>query len=99
MPLSKETVKNYRAIGHALNPVVMISDKGLSEGVMNELERALYDHELIKVKVAIGDRAIRQQLIQEAVNRCKADIIQEIGKTVLIFRKSEKPNIKNSNVR
>ena len=50
--LSNVQRKQLRAIGHGLNPVVMVADKGLSEGVMAEMERALSDHELIKVRPA-----------------------------------------------
>ena len=49
--LSNVQRKQLRAIGHGLNPVVMVADKGLSEGVMAEMERALSDHELIKVRL------------------------------------------------
>lgn len=47
--LSIQERKRLRQIGHALNPVVMLGDKGLTENVIEELERALNDHELIKV--------------------------------------------------
>lgn len=99
MPLSKETIKRYRTIGHDLKPVVMVSENGLSDGVLNELDRALTDHELIKVKLAIGDREARKQLIQELCSTSGADNIQEIGKVALLYRESNKKNIKTSNVR
>jgi len=49
MSLSTATKKQYRTIGHGLNPVVTIAGNGLSAGVMAEIDRALEDHELIKV--------------------------------------------------
>jgi len=97
--LDKETIKRYRSIGHNLKPVVMISDNGLSEGVINELNRALEDHELIKIKIAITDRDSRKLVLSEASSACKAEQVQEIGKTALLYRKSEKKAIKTSNVR
>ena len=51
MPLDPELKKRLRGIGHALHPVVTVAGNGLSEGVLTELERALHDHELIKVKL------------------------------------------------
>ena len=99
MPLSRETVKHYRTLGHDLKPVVMISDNGLSEGVMNELHRALEDHELIKIKVAIADREARKAILKDLTERCDAELVQEIGKMGLIYRSSKKKGIKTSNVR
>ena len=44
-------IRQLRAIGHKLKPVVTISQAGLTDGVSFELDRALRDHELIKVKI------------------------------------------------
>ncbi|NCZ63912.1 MAG: YhbY family RNA-binding protein, partial [Cellvibrionales bacterium] len=50
--LKNSELKQYRAIAHRLNPVVMIGGQGVSDGVLAELDRALKDHELIKLKIA-----------------------------------------------
>ena len=99
MTVSRETIKHYRTIGHNLKPIVMISDNGLSEGVLSELNRALTDHELIKIKIAINDRDTRKHVISELCKTCNAQNIQEIGKVALIYRESDKKAIKTSNVR
>ena len=51
---TNQDIKQLRAIGHKLKPVVTIAGNGLSEGVITELDRALQDHELIKIKLAVG---------------------------------------------
>ena len=56
MPLSPDRKKQYRSLGHNLNPVVTVAGNGLSDAVLEELNRALDDHELIKVKLMIVDR-------------------------------------------
>lgn len=99
MTLSTETKKHFRTIGHGLNPVVTIAGNGLSEGVLAELDRALEDHELIKVKLAIADRDERNQTVADICTQTRAELIQEIGKVALIFRAAKKPNVKKSNVR
>jgi RNA-binding protein len=98
MPLNADRKKALRALGHPLKPVVTVADKGLSEGVLEEVKRALEDHELIKVKVAINDREVRKALIAELCTTVHADLVQEIGKIALIFRKAGKPNTKLSNL-
>src|SRR5690625_1751748 len=47
-PLTPAQTRALRALGHRLRPVVTVSERGLTEGVSAELERALEDHELIK---------------------------------------------------
>ena len=51
MTLSESQKKYLRGLGHALKPVVMIGDAGLTEGVRAEFESSLEHHELIKVRV------------------------------------------------
>ena len=60
--LGLERKKQMRAIGHHLKPVILIGDNGMSTGLLDELDRALEDHELIKVKVH-AERDTRKILI------------------------------------
>ncbi|WP_410209859.1 ribosome assembly RNA-binding protein YhbY [Aquirhabdus sp.] len=90
--------KRLRRIGHELSPIVMIGNHGLSDGVIEELRRALADHELIKVKVAGEDRELRQTLIDSVVEVSGADVVQQVGKIILMFKKAEKRNVHLSNL-
>ena len=72
MPLTQEQKKQYKSIGHHLKPVLIVADNGLTEGVLAELERALGDHELIKIKVNILDREARLAAIAELCKVGKA---------------------------
>ena len=92
MALDTEFRKKLRGIGHALHPVVTVAGNGLSEAVGAELERALHDHELIKVTLAVADRELRHELVQRIASDFRADIVQEIGKVVLVYRRNPQPN-------
>lgn len=99
MTLSTDNKKRFRSIGHGLKPVVTIAGNGLSEGVCGELDRALLDHELIKVKLAIEDRETRRAIIEQISRRTKAEVVQTIGKVALLYRESKKPKLNTSTVR
>lgn len=96
--LSTAEVKQYRAIAHKLNPVVTIASNGLSDSVMLELERALSDHELIKIKIAVGDRNARDQIIEQACEQASAQLIQRIGNTATLLRRAKQPDPRKSNL-
>ncbi|BBM02038.1 ribosome assembly RNA-binding protein YhbY [Microbulbifer sp. GL-2] len=98
MPLTADRKKALRSLGHNLKPVVTVAGNGLSEGVMEELERALEDHELIKVKLMIADREVRHQIVGELCKKSSSELVQEIGKIALIYRAAQKPDIKKSNL-
>ena len=99
--MSKKTnpdIKQLRAIGHKLKPIVTIAGKGLSENVVAEIDRALSDHEFIKIKLAVGGRDMRQAVSKELCERTGAEIIQSVGNVILVLRRSSKPDPKLSNL-
>ena len=98
MTTSNEDKKHLRRLGHNLKPVVTIAGKGLTETVTAEFERALTDHELIKIKLAVGDRDAKKAVIEGICGNHNAEIVQSIGHVVLLFRKAKKPNPKLSNL-
>ena len=98
MSLAPEQRREYRAIAHNLKPVIIVGDKGLSEGLQEELERALNDHELIKIKVASQDREARQEAITALCESSGAELVQTIGKIAVILRRAKQPNPKLSNL-
>ena len=76
-PTSKE-LRQLRAQAHSLKPVVTVAGKGLAPSVLEELDRALNDHELIKVKVAVGDREQRESVIGELCTQSDAYLVQRV---------------------
>ncbi|BCD84865.1 putative RNA-binding protein [Pseudomonas solani] len=98
MALSQEHKKQYKSIGHHLKPVLIVAENGLTEGVLAELDRALNDHELIKVQFRITERDDRRALIEELCSTGKCELVQIIGKMALVYRRNPKPNRNLSNI-
>ena len=90
--------KAFRRVAHHLDPVVSVSDRGLSDGIIAETERALTDHELIKVKVDALQKADRLAITEMLAEQTQATVIQNIGKVAVLYRKNQRANPKLSNV-
>ncbi len=89
----KESQKKYlRGLGHALKPTITVGDKGLTESLLAEYESTLMHHELIKVKVRIGDRSTRDEMIRELCSSSSAELIQRIGNVALLYRENPENN-------
>lgn len=86
MKLSNRQKKRYRTIGHQLKPVVTLASRGLAPAVLMELERALNDHELVKIKINADDREEREKMIAEVIEATGAVNIQRIGNILLAYR-------------
>ena len=89
--------KQLRAIGHKLNPVVIVSN-GLTKGVAAEIDRALTDHELIKIRINAADREEKKELVDEICTKLGAELIQMAGHIALVFRAALKPKPELSNL-
>ncbi len=97
MSLTQEQKKQFKSIGHHLKPILTIADNGLTEGVLAELDRALNDHELIKIQLR-AERDDRKALIDQLCAQSSSLLIQSIGKVALIYRKNPQPNKNLSNI-
>lgn len=91
--------KELRAIGHGLKPVVTVGGEGVSAGVLAELNRALDDHELIKIKLAVGDRKLKLTCIDELCEKSGAILVQTVGNMALVLRENKKTKKHLSNLR
>ena len=64
---------------------------------MRELNRALDDHELVKVKI-VGEKEVRNNLFLEMKDLPETEVIQKIGGVMLLYRPSKETNRKLSNI-
>ena len=88
MNLSESQKKYLRGLGHALKPLILIGDAGLSDSVRAEYESTLSHHELIKVSVRVGDRKQRDAIIEELCTSSGAVLVQRVGNMALLYREN-----------
>jgi len=75
-----------RARAQALRPVVSIADRGLTPAVLNEIERSLLAHELIKIRTYGIERGERDLLMSEICATLKCAPVQRIGNLLVVYR-------------
>jgi RNA-binding protein len=94
MPLTETQKKYLRRLGHDRNPVVLVGQGGISPNLVAELDRALRDHELVKVRARVGDRDERDAILQELAASTQSELVQRIGHVALYYRRNpDKPGI------
>ena len=85
--------KFLKGLAHQLKPVVFIGQKGLSNSLIGSIHDALDTHELIKVKIRLGDRSQRQQVIASICEQTSCEEVQAIGQIAVFYRKVTSPTI------
>lgn len=97
-PTSRPDNKKLRSIAHKLHPIVTVAGKGLTDNVLGEIERALTQHELIKIRVLAEDRPARRELIDTICRSSEARLVQRIGNAAVLYRASAEPDPRLSNI-
>jgi RNA-binding protein len=94
MPLTEPQRKYLRRLGHDRNPIVLVGLAGISPNLISELDRALNDHELVKVRARVGDRGVRDTILAELETSTRSELVQRIGHVALYYRRNpDKPGI------
>lgn len=87
--LTRHFLKNLITKSHALSPVVIIGQNGLTDNVHHEVDAALQAHELIKVRVNASTREERDEMITAIAEQHDAHVVQTIGHIVVLYKESD----------
>jgi RNA-binding protein len=95
LELTGKQRRHLRALGHALRPVAQVGKEGISEGMIAAVDRALADHELVKVRIAESAGLDREDAAEELASRTESAVAQVLGNVVLLYRADpEEPRIR-----
>ena len=94
MSLNRKQTTYLRGLAHPLSAMLTIGGSGLSESVMAELESTLTHHEILKIKISSDNRDLRKKFAEEICTATGAELVQQIGKVIIIFRPSDEHKIK-----
>lgn len=86
MALTGKQRRALRALGHGLTPVVQLGKGGLSSALVDAVDQALSDHELIKVKLLDTFDLDRHDAATQLAEKTKSEVAQVLGKTILLYR-------------
>lgn len=84
--LSGKQRRHLRALGHELHPLVQIGKGGIDDGVVAAVDRALVDHELVKIRLGENAGVDRQDAADQLATRTSAQVAQVLGNVVLLYR-------------
>jgi RNA-binding protein len=90
MQLTERQRRHLKGLAHPLKPVILMGNSGLTEAVVAETQRALADHELIKVRLPGLDREERDAALKTLAERTDSAFVTRIGHVAVLFRPREK---------
>jgi len=92
--LDKTQIKQLKALAHKLKPIVTVGQHGMKESINDEIDIALNFHQLVKVKINLGDRVERDKLVEELCKQHKTELVQRIGNIAVLYKRNfDKENL------
>jgi RNA-binding protein len=82
--------KYLRSIAHSLNPSVMVGKNGVTDTVIESVDKALTAHELIKIRF-IERKTEKKEFAAEIEERTKSHIAGMIGHVLILYRQQDDP--------
>ena len=86
MQLTEKQRRHLKGLAHPLKPVILMGNSGLTDAVVAETDRALGDHELIKVRLPGVDREARDAALKTLAERTNSAFVTRIGHIAVLFR-------------
>ncbi|MDR3215781.1 MAG: ribosome assembly RNA-binding protein YhbY [Bacilli bacterium] len=86
--LNKIQIQNLKKRAHHLKPIFQIGKNGLSEDQIDNISIALENRELIKISILQNFSGDKEELIFELVRLTNSELIQKIGRTIIIYKES-----------
>jgi len=89
MALTERQKKHLRRLGHDLHPIVLVGQRGMNSGVVEELKLALEHHELVKLRVRAGSREDRDAMLAELASLSGSEFVFRVGNVGLFYKKNK----------
>ncbi|HPY40204.1 MAG TPA: YhbY family RNA-binding protein [Thiolinea sp.] len=99
MELTDAQTKRLKGLAHALHPIVLIGQNGLKDTILVEIDNALTYHQLVKIKISVGDRDLRDETLKQILEHAsEAILIQKIGNMAVLYQRNpDRPYLLSSN--
>lgn len=82
--------RHLRRLAHGLDPVVQIGAAGVTESVRAAVDRALIDHELVKLRIA-AEREERRAMADALARATRSAVAGMVGRTAVLYRPARDP--------
>lgn len=91
--LSGKQKRYLRSLAQTMNATFQVGKDGVSKNMIIGITQGLEANELVKIKVLDNCLDDLQQVALDLSAGTKADIVQIIGHTIILYRASKEPKI------
>jgi RNA-binding protein len=87
--LDKALTKKLIGLSHPLKPAVVVGHAGLTEAVIQQVQKVQKTHDLIKVRVELDNRVEVQAAAEQLASKTESILVNRIGKVAVLYKPQE----------
>lgn len=82
--------RQLKGLAHDLKPIIQIGRAGATEGLVEALDKALSDHELVKVRFLVH-KTERKEISRAIAEKTRSHLVGLIGNVTILYRENPDP--------
>ena len=90
--------KHLIKLAHKLKPLIYIGKNGVTASLIATIDKALMDHELIKVKL-LEFKSEKREFSRAIAKKTQSELLQVVGNTFLLYKESSNAKKRKNNCR
>lgn len=80
------TIKQLRAEGKPLEPIIRIGKEGLNDKVIGEIMKVLKKRKLIKIRILKSSKESKGRIIDEISEKTGSVLVEKVGSVVVLYK-------------
>lgn len=88
--LTNSQKKQLRGLASTLKLKYQLGKEGITNSLVDMLDKALVSHELIKINIMKGSETPKMELALDLSSKLNAEVVQVIGNTISLYRRNNK---------
>ena len=93
--LNSKQRANLRSLVSTIDASIIIGKDGLTDNILDQIDRALTAKEIVKMSVLDNSGDYAKNYLEVCSEKLKAEQVCSIGKKFVLYRRSNKKNIKH----
>lgn len=95
MEFTSKQRSNLRSLAQNISPITQIGKGGVSDALVETVDKALNKRELVKLSVLDNADDMPESFASEIAKKTASDVVCVIGRKIVLYRRTTKPGVEH----
>ena len=93
--LNSKQISKLRSLASNFDPMIIIGKEGLTDNILEQIDRQLFAHEMVKISVLEGADKSAKEYLHDVAEALNAEEVCSIGRKFVVYKLSNKKGLKH----